>query len=268
MKDLERKTSIVQFITVGIENPKLLNMLHKTDFHVVEVGGEICCPRDVLDKKILACDMTILLVNTGRMNNIKTASAAAEICKERTTLIVGLFTENDILNANVTALQDQLDTFIVIPFNTHDQPASVQYKAEISDDLLYLAVESIICFIRGTGNTDMICLDFTDVSSILKNAGLAYMATSSATGQMMAESAVKETILNLMMKTPINRAHKALVHITGSMSIKLEEIETVATLVYQTLHPNASLVFGASFDEEFENEIRVSVIITGLGDDS
>lgn len=268
MKDMERNTSIVQFITVGIENPKLLRMLHKTDFSVVEVGGEICCPRDILDKKILACDIAILLVNTDHVNNIKMASVAAEICKERDNLVVGLFTKNDMLNANVTTLQDQLDTFIVVPFNAHDQPASVQYKAEISDDLLYLAVESIICFIRGTGNTDMICLDFTDVSSILKNAGLAYMTTSSAVGQMRAETVVKETLLNLMMKTPINRAHKALVHITGSMDIKLEEIETVATLIYQILHPEASLVFGASFDEELENEIRVSVIITGLDDDN
>lgn len=48
MKDTERKTLIVQFITVGIENPKLLDMLHKTDFRVVEIGGEICCLRDAL----------------------------------------------------------------------------------------------------------------------------------------------------------------------------------------------------------------------------
>lgn len=268
MKDTERKTSMVQFITVGIENLKLLDMLHKTDFSVVEVGGEIYCPCDALDQKILTCDMTILLVNTDHMNNIKTAAVVTEMCKERANLVVGLFTENDMLNANVTALQDQLDSFIVVPFNAHDQPASAQYKAEISDDLLYLAVESLIDFIKGTGNTDMICLDLADVSSILKNAGLAYMTTSSAAGQMRAESAVKEAILDLMMKTPINRAHKALVHITGSMDIALEEIETVATLVYQMLHPDASLVFGASFDEKLENEIRVSVIITGLGDDS
>lgn len=213
--------------------------------------------------------MTILLVNTDHMNNIKTAFVIAEMCKERTDLVVGLFTENDMLNTDVTALQDQLDTFIVVPFNAHDHPASVQYKAEISDDLLYLAVESIICFIRGMGNTDMICLDFVDVSSILKNAGgLAYMTTSSAIGQMRAETVVKETLLKLMMKTPINRAHKALVHITGCTDITLEEIETVATLMYQMLHPEASFLFGASFDEELENEIRVSIIITGFGNDS
>lgn len=67
-----------------------------------------------------------------------------------------------------------------------------------------------------------------------------------------------------LLETSINGAHGVLVNVTGSMDIGLEEVETAANLVQQAAHPDALIIFGAAFDEELEDEIRVTVISTGF----
>lgn len=69
-----------------------------------------------------------------------------------------------------------------------------------------------------------------------------------------------------LLETSINGAKGVLVNVTGSMDIGLEEVETAATLVQQAAHPDANIIFGAAFDEELEDEIRVTVIATGFED--
>ena len=67
-----------------------------------------------------------------------------------------------------------------------------------------------------------------------------------------------------LLETSINGAKGVLVNVTGSMDIGLEEVETAANLVQQAAHPDALIIFGAAFDEELEDEIRVTVISTGF----
>ena len=67
-----------------------------------------------------------------------------------------------------------------------------------------------------------------------------------------------------LLETSINGAKGVLVNVTGSMDIGLEEVETAANLVQQAAHPDALIIFGAAFDDELEDEIRVTVIATGF----
>ena len=67
-----------------------------------------------------------------------------------------------------------------------------------------------------------------------------------------------------MLETSINGAKGVLVNVTGSMDIGLDEVEQAATLVQQAAHPDANIIFGATFDEAMEDEIRVTVIATGF----
>lgn len=70
-----------------------------------------------------------------------------------------------------------------------------------------------------------------------------------------------------LLETSINGAKGVLINVTGSMDIGLEEVETAATLVQEAAHPDVNLIFGASFDENLEDEIRVTVIATGFDED-
>ena len=67
-----------------------------------------------------------------------------------------------------------------------------------------------------------------------------------------------------LMETSINGAHGVLINITGSEDMDLEDVETAASLVQEAAHPDANIIFGATFDDSLDDEIRVTVIATGF----
>ena len=132
---------------------------------------------------------------------------------------------------------------------------------EIADDVLQQAVQSISDLIKNTG---FINLDFADVSAIMKDAGRAHMGVGRAAGKNKAEEAAKMAISSPLLETSINGAKGVLINVTGSIDIGLEEVETAANKVQEAAHPEANIIFGATFDESLEDEIRVTVIATGF----
>ena len=98
----------------------------------------------------------------------------------------------------------------------------------------------------------------------MKDAGLAHMGVGRAAGKGKAEEAARMAISSPLLETSINGARGVLINVTGSMDIGLEEVEQAATLVQQAVHPDALTIFGATFDETLEDEIRVTVIATGF----
>ena len=122
-------------------------------------------------------------------------------------------------------------------------------------------MQSISDLIRDTG---FINLDFADVTAIMKNAGLAHMGVGRAAGKGKAEEAARMAISSPLLETSIEGAHGVLINVTGSMDIGLEEVEQAASLVQDAVHPDALTIFGATFDETMDDEIRVTVIATGF----
>ena len=113
-------------------------------------------------------------------------------------------------------------------------------------------------------NTGFINLDFADVTCIMKNAGYAHMGVGHAAGKGKAEEAARLAVASPLMETSINGAHGVLINITGSSDMGLEDVEAAADLVQEAAHPDANIIFGASFDESMQDEIRVTVIATGF----
>ena len=70
-----------------------------------------------------------------------------------------------------------------------------------------------------------------------------------------------------LMETSINGAHGVLINITGSEDMDLEDVETAASLVQEAAHPDANIIFGATFDDSLDDEIRVTVIATGFDEE-
>ena len=92
------------------------------------------------------------------------------------------------------------------------------------------------------------------------------MGVGRAAGKGKAEDAARAAVSSPLMETSINGAKGVLVNITGSMDIGLEDVEAAAGLVQAAAHPDANIIFGASFDENMDDEISVTVIATRFDD--
>ena len=167
--------------------------------------------------------------------------------------------------AGIAELEGKVDSLVIIPNErlkyATDQKVTFANAFEIADDVLRQAVQSISDLIRDTG---FINLDFADVTAIMKNAGMAHMGVGRAAGKGKAEEAAKMAISSPLLETSIEGAHGLLINITGSMDIGMEEVEQAASLVQAAVHPDALTIFGATFDETMDDEIRVTVIATGF----
>ena len=130
-----------------------------------------------------------------------------------------------------------------------------------ADDVLIKAVSSISELIKNTG---FINLDFADVTAVMKGAGLAHMGVGRAAGKNKAEDAAKMAVSSPLMETSIDGARGVLINITGSKEMGLDDVEAAAMLVQGAAHPEANIIFGASFDDSLDDEIVVTVIATGF----
>ena len=240
-----------------------------------DVGGKSAEEsRGQIAKALEDADMVFITAGMGGGTGTGAAPIVADIAKEAGLLTVGVVTKPFAFEgrrrmiqaeAGIEELRSKVDSLVIIPnerlkFAT-DQKITFQNAFEIADDVLRQAVQSISDLIKNTG---FINLDFADVTAVMKDAGMAHMGVGRAAGKNKAEEAAKMAISSPLLETSINGAHGVLVNVTGSMDIGLEEVETAANLVQQAAHPDALIIFGAAFDEELEDEIRVTVISTGF----
>ncbi len=201
----------------------------------------------------------------------------AEIAREAGILTVGVVTKPfgfegrrrmTQAEQGIEELRSKVDSLVIIPNErlkyATDQKITFANAFEIADDVLRQAVQSISDLIRDTG---FINLDFADVTAIMKDAGLAHMGVGRAAGKGKAEEAGRMAISSPLLETSINGARGVLINVTGSMDIGLEEVEQAASLVQDAVHPDALTIFGATFDETLEDEIRVTVIATGFDEE-
>ena len=230
--------------------------------------------RAQIAKALEDTDMVFITAGMGGGTGTGGAPIVAEIAREAGILTVGVVTKPfgfegrrrmQQAEKGIEALRDKVDSLVIIPNerlkHATDQKITFANAFEIADDVLKQAVQSISDLIRETG---FINLDFADVSAVMKDAGLAHMGVGRAAGKGKAEEAAKMAISSPLLETSINGAHGVLINITGSADIGLEEVEQAASLVQAAVHPDANTIFGATFDETMDDEIRVTVIATGF----
>ena len=231
---------------------------------------------DVVRQRFEASGTKMVFITAGMGGGTGTGAApvVAEIARELGVLTVGVVTKpfsfegrRRMMQAEkgVEELRSRVDSLVIIPNErlkyATDQKITFANAFEIADDVLRQAVQSISDLIRDTG---FINLDFADVTAIMKDAGLAHMGVGRAAGKNKAEEAARMAISSPLLETSINGAHGVLINVTGSMDIGLDEVEQAASLVQEAVHPDALTIFGATFDETLDDEIRVTVIATGF----
>ena len=221
-------------------------------------------------------DMVFITAGMGGGTGTGAAPIIADIARESGILTVGVVTKpfgfegKRRMNQALKGIEDLLgkvDSLLIIPNDrlkyATDQKVTLANAFEIADDVLRQAVTSISDLIKNTG---FINLDFADVTTIMKDAGYAHMGVGRAAGKGKAEDAAKAAVASPLMETSIQGAHGVLINITGSKEMGLEDIENAANLVQEAAHPDANIIFGATFDDTLEDEIRVTVIATGFDD--
>ena len=232
--------------------------------------------RAQISKALEDTDMVFITAGMGGGTGTGGAPIVAEIAREQGILTVGVVTKPfgfegrrrmQQAEKGIEELQGKVDSLVILPNerlkHATDQKITFANAFEIADDVLRQAVQSISDLIRDTG---FINLDFADVTAIMKNAGMAHMGVGRAAGKGKAEEAARMAISSPLLETSIHGARGVLINVTGSMDIGLEEVEQAASLVQDAVHPDALTIFGATFDESMDDEIRVTVIATGFAD--
>ena len=230
--------------------------------------------RGAVSKALEDADMVFITAGMGGGTGTGAAPIVADIAKEMGILTVGVVTKpfkfegrRRMMQAEkgIEELRTRVDSLVIIPNErlkyATDQKITFANAFEIADDVLRQAVQSISDLIRDTG---FINLDFADVTAIMKNAGMAHMGVGRAAGKGKAEEAAKMAISSPLLETSINGAKGVLVNVTGSTEIGLDEVDVAANMVQEAAHPDALIIFGATFDDTLEDEVRVTVIATGF----
>ena len=232
--------------------------------------------RAQIAKVLEGADMVFITAGMGGGTGTGAAPIVADLAHEAGILTVGVVTKpfkfegaNRMRQAEegIAALGEKVDSLIIIPNDrlkyVTDQKITFANAFGIADDVLKQAVTSIAELVGDAGNV-VINLDFADVSAIMKNAGRAHMGVSTAAGREKAEQAALTAVASPLLETSINGATGVLVNVTGSAELTLDDVETAVGIVQEAANPDANIIFGATWDDSFQDEMRVTVIATGF----
>ena len=232
--------------------------------------------RAQIAKILEGTDMVFITAGMGGGTGTGAAPIVADLAHEAGILTVGVVTKpfkfegaNRMrqAEAGIAELSDKVDSLIIIPNDrlkyVTDQKITFANAFGIADDVLKQAVVSISELV-GFSDRVVINLDFADVSAVMKDAGRAHMGVATASGREKAEQAALAAINSPLLETSINGATGVLVNVTGSSELTLDDVETAAGIVQENANPDANIIFGATSCDDFEDEIRVTVIATGF----
>lgn len=232
--------------------------------------------RDEIASAIRSADMVFIAAGMGGGTGTGAAPIVAQIAKELGILTVGIVTKPfafegkrrmDQAEIGIAGLREHVDSLIVIPNErlkfVSEQKITLRNAFEIADDVLSKGVKSITELINCTA---MINLDFADVKSIMTDSGYAHMGVGIASGRDKAELAAKAAITSPLIETSMDNAHGVIISITASSDIGLEEADLASTIITDMAHPDANIIWGVQLDDSLEDEMHVTVVATGLGD--
>ena len=232
--------------------------------------------RALISKALEGTDMVFITAGMGGGTGTGAAPIVADLAREAGVLTVGVVTKpfkfegaNRMrqAEAGIAELGDKVDSLIIIPNDrlkyVTDQKITFANAFGIADDVLKQAVTSISELV-GFSDKVIINLDFADVSAVMKDAGRAHMGVGSATGREKAEMAANAAVSSPLLETSINGATGVLVNVTGSSEMTLDDVEIAAGIVQESASPDANIIFGATVCDDFEDELRVTVIATGF----
>ncbi|MBO4359735.1 MAG: cell division protein FtsZ [Eubacteriaceae bacterium] len=229
---------------------------------------------DELSAALEGADMVFITAGMGGGTGTGASHVLAKIAKEMGILVIGVVTRPfgfegrvRLMNADlgIQLIKDYVDALVIIPndrlLEVATQSTSFNDAFKMADDVLMMGVKGITDIITNTG---LINLDFADVRTIVKDAGLAHMGIGIGIGENRADDAARQAISSPLLETTIEGATGVLLNITGGNELTLFDVNKIASIVREEAHPEANVIFGASIDPDLEDTIKVTLIATGF----
>ncbi len=283
----------VDFISINTDKQQLDRSLAQTKIQIGEkltrglgAGGNpeigeksVDETREEISNAFKDADMVFVTAGMGGGTGTGAAPKVAGIAKEMGKLTVGVVTKpfffegkKRMSNAEkgIVELKKNVDTLVIIPnqklLSVIDKKTTMIEAFRKADEILRQGVSGITDLISSPG---IINLDFADVRTIMSDKGIAHMGIGIGTGENKAEMAAKAAISSPLLETTIAGAKYVLINICGDANLGLLEAGEAASLISESIDPDAEIIFGTTLNEELDDKVIVTVIATGLeADDS
>jgi cell division protein FtsZ len=242
-----------------------------------EVGRQSAMEdRDRIHDALEGADMVFITAGMGGGTGTGAAPVVAQVAKELGILTVAVVTKPfpfeggrrlKVSEAGIAALGQHVDSLITIPneklLAVLGKEMSLLNAFKAANDVLLHATQGIAELITRPG---LINVDFADVKTVMSEMGPAMMGTGNASGENRAREAAQAAINSpLLEDIDLAGAKGILVNITAGMSLTIGEFDEVGNTVRDFADDDATVVVGTVIDPELEDELRVTVVATGLG---
>jgi cell division protein FtsZ len=242
-----------------------------------EIGRQAAMEdRDRIVELIEGCDMLFITAGMGGGTGTGAAPVVAQIARELGILTVAVVTKPFQMEGNkrsmvadhgIFELTKNVDSLITIPNQkllTVLGPATTLLDAfKAANQVLQGAVQGIAELITRPG---LINVDFADVRTVMSETGMAMMGSGTASGEARARQAAEAAVSSpLLEDINLAGAHGILVNVTAGLDLSIGEFEEVGTIVKEYASEDATVVVGTVIDPDMSNQIRVTVVATGLG---
>jgi cell division protein FtsZ len=242
-----------------------------------EVGRQAALEdRERIAEVLRGADMVFIAAGMGGGTGTGGAPVVAEVARDLGILTVAVVTKPfpfegrkrmTIAESGIKELEERVDSLITIPneklLSVLGKSSSLLDAFKAANNVLLGAVQGIADLIIRPG---MINVDFADVRTVMSEMGMAMMGTGSATGENRAREAAEAAISSpLLENVHLKGARGILVNITAGLDLTLGEYAEVGSAIEEIASPDATVVVGTVIDPELTNELRVTVVATGLG---
>jgi cell division protein FtsZ len=288
---VKNKVDGVDFICANTDSQALKNMTARSVLQLgstvtkglgaganPEVGRQAAMEdRERIAEALAGADMVFITAGMGGGTGTGAAPVVAEVAKELGILTVAVVTKPfpfegrkriTLAEAGLTELAKHVDSLITIPneklLAVLGKNTSLLDAFSAANDVLLGAVQGIADLIIRPG---MINVDFADVRTVMSEMGQAMMGTGSGKGEDRAREAAEAAIRSpLLEDVNLEGARGILVNITAGTNLSLGEFTEVGDTIEEFSSDNATIVVGTVIDESMTDELRVTVVATGLGD--
>lgn len=233
--------------------------------------------KEEIEAALKGADMVFITAGMGGGTGTGAAPVVARLAQEAGILTVAVVTkpfaferEQKMAQAEkgIMELKKYVDSLIVIPneklLEGMDKPLTMRESFALADDILKTGVKSISDLIVEEG---YINLDFEDVSTIMKGAGYAHLAIGHGSGKDKAKEAANAVIASPLLETSIAGAKRLLINITMSEDILSSDVDNATKMITDKAADNVEFIFGTAFKEDMQDEMTITVIAAGFGEE-
>ncbi|MBR5192592.1 MAG: cell division protein FtsZ [Clostridia bacterium] len=285
---IESNISSAEFISVNTDSQAL--MLSKAESRI-QIGekltkglgagsdpavGEAAAEesKEAIENILRGTDLLFIAAGMGGGTGTGAAAVVARIAKELGILTIAVVTkpfsfEGRVRNANaikgIANLRKYVDTLVIIPNDKLLQFLPKQVcmldAFKVADDMLKQGIVGIVELIA---TPSLINLDFADVKTVMRAQGLAHMGIGRSKGDSRVIEAVRQAVSSPLLETTIEGAKAVILNVTGGRDLMLSEVNEAAVLVQGIIDGSANIIFGATIDENMNEEVKITIIATGF----